>query len=167
MPPNPSNHIETASTTASQDSPNQLSPTEQLGTPAQGTPVENTTTHNGLRGWLLFFTILTGIATVGQTAQIVTSIEAKDATSALFAAIAALLALMSLVTLLLQKKIGKYIYITYIAFTFLVYGLIHDIRTTDTESMPVLAKVLIDIAIPLLVSLYFLQSKRVRSTLSK
>ncbi len=122
----------------------------------------------GLRGWLLFFTIVSGLAALGYAGMLVNTLadfSSDKIADAIFFPILLAAAVASVTLVALEKKIAKYVFIGFFGAAF-VYGLISNI-ITGVEAAALISSTLVGALWILFVTLYFLTSKRVKETLVK
>lgn len=122
----------------------------------------------GLRGWLLFFTIVSGLAALGYVGMLVAAFaafSAEKAADVIFLPILLAAAIASVVLVALEKQIAKYVFIGFYGAAYL-YGIISS-AITGTEAATLITSILVGGLWVLFVSLYFLTSKRVKETLVK
>ena len=122
----------------------------------------------GLRGWLLFFTIIAGLYALGTIGIFVesvanfTSTQIADVilTPFLFAS-----AVAAIVLTALEKKIARFIFIGMFVLAYL-YGIVTN-AVTGVQASELVSGILVGGLMVGLISLYFMTSKRVKETLVK
>lgn len=122
----------------------------------------------GLRGWLLFFTIVSGLAAltyVGMLVSAFSAFSAERVADVIFLPILLAAAIGSVVLVALEKQIAKYVFIGFYGAAFL-YGIINS-AIIGVEVAPLITSILVGGLWVLFVTLYFLTSKRVKETLIK
>jgi hypothetical protein len=122
----------------------------------------------GLGGWLLFFTIVSGIAALSYAGLMVaafSNFSADQAANVIFFPILFAAAVASVVLVALEKRIAKYVFIGFYGAAFL-YQIISN-AILGLEAAALITSMLIGGLWVLFVSLYFLTSKRVKETLVK
>jgi hypothetical protein len=122
----------------------------------------------GLRGWLLFFTVISGLAAlgyVGMTIAAFSNVSADSITEVIFAPLLFLAATASVVLTALEKKVAKYTFIGFYVVAYLYQIISAAVKGADTTSL--ITSIMIGGLWVLFVSLYFITSKRVKETLVK
>lgn len=122
----------------------------------------------GLRGWLLFFTIVSGLAALGYIGMLVNTFanfSADKVADAIFIPLLVVAAVASVVLVALEKQVAKYVFIGFYVMVYL-YNTVTNILG-GTEAATLITNILIGGLWVLFVSLYFMQSKRVKETLVK
>ena len=129
----------------------------------------------GVKGWLLFLTIMFGFAGLGYTGTFFSSMtDLSSATSVvglIFAPILAILAIATVVFVAMEKKLGKWLAVGTLGVSAL-YSVINVVATavagTSGEETPLVVGSIMTILIAQgLLALYFFVSKRVKETLIK
>jgi hypothetical protein len=123
-----------------------------------------TTKLNGIRGWLLFFTIIAGIAGIGQLAQLPAIIIEGNVKTILHTILLILAASLALILILLRKRAAKIAYIIFIT-VFPVGSLLVRIFQLHEPINSLIGSIVFIAAVIILVTGYFLRSKRVQNTL--
>lgn len=122
----------------------------------------------GNRGWLLFFTIISGLSALGYIGLTITAFSefsADKIANAIFYPILLVAAIASIVLVSLEKKVARYVFIGFYAVAYL-FGLINTL-IDGSDAASIISVTLIGALWLLFVSLYFLTSKRVKETLVK
>lgn len=126
--------------------------------------VNRQTTLNGIRGWLLFFTVFVGIGAIIQLAQLPSIIFEGNIKTILHTTLLIIIALLAFILILLRKKSAKFAYILFIII-FPIGGVLVRIFLLHEPIGSVIGTIIFDILVILVVSGYFLRSKRVNDTL--
>lgn len=161
-----------------QQAPYQQQPVnQQYFAQAQAAPVQYVVmaeSLKGVKGWLLFFVICFGIAGITYVSQFFMSMadlgRATNIVALVFSPFLAGLAIASVVTIAMQRAIGKWLAIIFMALG-AVYGVITSVVTFVTDSgssggVPVmLAGIFTGLVVQGLLILYFFVSRRVKETL--
>ena len=122
----------------------------------------------GLRGWLLFFTVISGLAALGYIGITITAfsnISADTIADVIFAPLLFLAATASVVLTALEMKIAKYTFIGFYAVAYLYQIISAAVKGADATSL--ITSIMVGGLWVLFVSLYFITSKRVKETLVK
>lgn len=120
----------------------------------------------GLRGWLLFFTIISGLAAlsyVGMLVNTFANFSADKAADVIFLPLLLAAAVAAVVLVALEKQLAKYVFIAFYAVAYL-YGIISN-AIMGMEVAALVTGILVGGLWVLFVSLYFMTSKRVKETL--
>lgn len=128
----------------------------------------------GVKGWLLFFTVIFALSGIGYISIFFTSMldlsTASAILSLIFSPILAAAAITTTVLLAMQKKLAKWLAVGTLGF-FALYGVINSIvgfasGDTTASSAPILISgILTGLVFEGLLILYFFVSKRVKETL--
>lgn len=122
----------------------------------------------GLRGWLLFFTIVSGLAALGYVGMLVntfSTFSADKVADVIFLPLLLAAAVASVVLVALEKQIAKYVFIGFYGVAYL-HSVISSI-IVGTEVATLITSIIVGGLWVLFVSLYFMTSKRVKETLIK
>ena len=122
----------------------------------------------GLRGWLLFFTVISGLAALGYIGITITAfsnVSADTIAEVIFAPLLFLAATASVVLTALEMKIAKYTFIGFYAVAYLYQIISAAVKGADATSL--ITSIMVGGLWVLFVSLYFITSKRVKETLVK
>lgn len=125
----------------------------------------------GVRGWLMFFTILFGLAGIGYISIFFGGMDGSgDLVEMIFAPILAILSIVTVVLISLEKRIARLTALAVIG-TFALYAVISQFVGGETSTAGSLGETvgaaLISLVIYGLWGLYFVNSKRVKETLIK
>lgn len=124
----------------------------------------------GVRGWLLFFVIVAGLSSLGYISIIVNGLAnvadgGQAVVDSLFGPLLLVASIAAIVAIVLEKKVGKYLYTGFIALTF-IYSLI-GASIAGGEATGIITSLLFGVLITGFIGLYFRVSKRVKETLVK
>lgn len=128
----------------------------------------------GLKGWLLFFTIVFALSGIGYISVFFNSMlsleQATSIVSLIFAPILAGAAITTTVFLAMQKKLGKWLAIGTLG-AFALYSVINSLvsfaagTSSETQAPMLISTILANLVFEGLLMLYFFVSKRVKETL--
>lgn len=120
----------------------------------------------GKSGWLAFFMVIAGLASLGYISMFFTDgIANKDVTAMIFSPLLFAFSLAAVILIALEMKIAKWVYIAFWATT-VVYTTVTSI-VAGNEATEVASTTVVGLVVLVLVSLYFITSKRVKETLIK
>jgi len=122
----------------------------------------------GMRGWLLFFTIVSGLAALGYVTMLVSTFadfSVEKTADVIFLPLLLAAAVASVVFVALEKRIAKYVFIAFYGVAYL-YGIISN-AVMGMDVAALVSAILVGGLWVLFVTLYFLTSKRVKETLVK
>ena len=122
------------------------------------------TTLNGIHGWLLFFTVFVGIGAIIQLVQLPSIIIEGNIKTILHTILLIFIASLAFILILLRKRAAKFAYILFII-VFPIGGLLVRIFLLHEPINNLIGTILFDTLVIIVVSGYFLRSKRVNNTL--
>lgn len=134
----------------------------------QAAPVQYVVAAKSLKGkggWLAFFMIIAGIASLSYAAQFINSFNNNDVMAVISSRILFAFAIAAVILIALEKKIAKWVYIAFWAAS-LIFSLISG-AVAGADATTIATAGVIQLVILVFVTLYFLTSKRVKETLIK
>lgn len=135
----------------------------------QAAPVQYVVAAQSLKGkggWLGFFMVIAGLASLGYVSMFFADgVTNGNIAAMIFAPLLFIFSLAAVILIALEMKIAKWIYIAFWA-TSVVYTTVSSI-TSGNDVTQVASGTIVGIVILVLVSLYFVTSKRVKETLIK
>jgi hypothetical protein len=159
-----------------QNTPYQQQPVaQQYFAQPQAAPVQYVVAAKSLKGkggWLAFFMVLAALASLGYVTMFFNAFSTQNIPDLIFAPLMFALALACVILIALEMKIAKWLYIGFWATT-VVYSTVSSIVNPsplipdDSRIAQVLSGLIGGIVGLVLISLYFITSKRVKETLIK
>lgn len=120
----------------------------------------------GIRGWLLFFTIVSAVAASIQVVVFLLSLTRGELLNAISSALFIVFSATSFTLILQRKKIGAYFYIASTTFS-MSFGVVEQALDPHQPAGELLGSTIASICVVLGVGLYFVKSQRVRVTLTR
>lgn len=166
QPQQPQNQIQEP---VAQTTPYEQQPvSQQYFAQPQGAPVQYVVAAKSLKGkggWLGFFMVIAGLASLGYAGQFINSFNNNDVLAVICAPILFAFAIAAVVLTALEKKIAKWAHIGFWAASLVVSLISGAVSGADATSIATAG--VIQLIIVVFVALYFVTSKRVKETLIK